>query len=171
MARPLYMLCCLSGSVDKETKQISHFNVIEKLEVHLQRLPVAKEPAPTLVFAPLTFQIVATWSPGPDDRPSDTYEAQILFQRPEESGKKIVHRSTFDFAGGGNHRFIVNFTLLPRDDFKTGVLWFACRIRKTGTTKWIRQEYSIPVIVTIIADAHESKKNGKKKIKRHRSTP
>lgn len=157
MAHPLYILCCNSGAVDKQTNQVSHFNVIEQLQLH-------QPPKGALgIVAALSLQVVSVWVRDSDDKSSDPFEVEIKIQRTDKT-IETLHKATFTFAEAKNHRFVINLSLLPRPDLQSGEYRFDSRIRKVGTTKWIRHEYVIPVeVVPHSDDVPEPKTASKKK--------
>ncbi len=164
MPNPVYMLCCLSGAVDKNSNQISHFNVVEQLQLNIAHRP-AEESEGVFIGTPLRFQIVATWARGPTDDPNDRYEAELSLERPEDKTPQIMQKSEFRFEKR-SHRFLVNFVLVPRPEAKSGVFRFESRIRKKGGRKWLRQEYSIPFEVMMAGDTPQTNRKTKRRTKK-----
>ncbi len=162
MARPLYMLCCLSGAVDKASNQVSHFNIVEQLQLHVppRSLPDGSIPVPI----PLQLQVVSTWVRDDEDAPNDKFEVEVLLDHTGEKTRPI-HKSTFQFEESRNHRFTINLAIQPRPDSKSGIYRFEARIRKAGTKRWRRQEYVVPVNVIVPDETAPPKSSGKKKPK------
>src|SRR5208337_5639855 len=71
MPKPVYILCSESGSEDKTTSLVSHFKVLEQIE--LRQLPKPPEVA-ALIIPGLFFQMVAVWMAAEDDDPDQKYE-------------------------------------------------------------------------------------------------
>jgi hypothetical protein len=137
MPKPVYILCSESGSEDKKTGLISHFNVIEKLLF-------AKVPAPepgAMNVAAVPVQITAVWMRDEGDSPEQEFQFEIAVCQPEQQfevglagGLLTFHlplsRVSFRFRGG-----------LPVAT--SGIIWVEARLRKTGEEAWQTQRYPI----------------------------
>ena len=60
MPKPVYMLCCLSGSDDHNTGLPSHFNVIDRLELREITVALPEGVKPFIVYTQ-PIRIVAVW--------------------------------------------------------------------------------------------------------------
>jgi len=135
MPKPVYIICSLSGTQDTRTGLLSHFHVIEKLQItklkadQLKRVP------------PLAFRMVAVWMQTEEDKPEEDFEYEVAAIMPP-AGKKIpgLH-GTFRFSKP-LHRITIDFLgQLPFEG--PGVMDVECSIRKTGADHWLKQVYPI----------------------------
>jgi hypothetical protein len=142
MPKPVYILCSESGSEDKATSLVSHFNVIEQIE--LREFPKPPEGFPPMV-QPLSMQITAVWMRAEGDDPDQEYEFKITIFLPPD-GKELP-------AGAGT-------VLFDRPRFRAtayvqGLLMSASgsfraegRMRPIGghEDSWVTQTYEIAVL-------------------------
>ena len=144
MPKPVYILCSESGSEDKTTGLVSHFKVLEQIE--LRQLPKPPEGA-TFIIPGLFFQMVAVWMAAEDDDPDQKYECMTSLFLPPDNQEQIVGTAIFSFEGQKpRDRMTVNFFGLA---FKApGLLRVVNKMRPLGAGDdlWLVQSYEIPVI-------------------------
>jgi len=144
MPKPVYILCSESGSEDKTTGLVSHFKVLEQIE--LRELPKPPEGA-TLVIPGLSFQMVAVWAAAEDDDLDQKYECTTTFFLPPDNQEQFVGKAIFSFEGQKRRaRQTANFFGLALK--APGLLRIENRIRPLGAGEdlWLVQSYEIPVI-------------------------
>ncbi len=144
MPKPVYILCSESGSEDKTTDLVSHFKVLEQIE--LRELPKPPEGA-TLVIPWLSFQMVAVWAAAEDDDLDQKYECTTTFFLPPDNQEQFVGMRIFSFEGQKRRvRQTANFIGLALK--APGLLRIENKIRPLGTGEdlWLVQSYEIPVI-------------------------
>jgi hypothetical protein len=144
MPKPVYIICSESGSEDKTTSLVSHFKVLEQIEI--RDLPKPAE-AGTNVIPGLSFQMVAVWMAAEDDDPDQKYECITSLFLPPENQEQLVGMGILSFEGQKRRaRMTANVLGLG---FKTpGLLRIENRIRPLGAGEdlWLVQSYEIPVI-------------------------
>jgi hypothetical protein len=91
MARPVYIICSLSGSEDKRTGLLSHFNVIEKLQI----IAIPIKPDDKVQAPSITFRMVAVWMRGDEDT-NQEFEYEVVALMPPEN--KEVHGTKGKFV-------------------------------------------------------------------------
>jgi len=145
MPKPVYILCCQTGSDDKGTNLASHFNVYDRLDVLATHADLVSDPPKIIV--PIPLRIVAVWSGDEQNDFKAEFEVEAALRVPPTgmevkvwSGKfrfeeeRPRQRFTFDING-----FYVN---------SSGEIVAECRIRKAGDSKWLKQRYSIKVVIS-----------------------
>jgi hypothetical protein len=140
MPRPQYILCCQSISVDGLTNTISHFHVIEGLQV----LSEVIKAAPGLLFRQSGFWGVAAWTRSEGDDPKCEYEFDIC-STPGGGELQSQLNGTMKFTQAA-HRFQVQF-VLQAPWAQSGHFSFVSRLRAVGTENWLEQKYTFPVEV------------------------
>jgi hypothetical protein len=153
MARSAYILCAESGAVDKDSGRVSHFNVIERLQIGLQVLskPDPKNPKPIGIVQTFDFFIYAVWALGYAEKPGDEYEIELTLKKPWDSNAAVVYSGRFVFEQF-NQKFIIHAKVGLSGEMKSGDLVVESRIRKDGTKTWISQQYNIPIDVAPIPE-------------------
>jgi hypothetical protein len=141
MPKPVYIICSESGSEDKYTGLVSHFRVIE--QINLQELPLPQEGKP-LVIPAMPLQFTAVWAMAEDDRVNDEYEFRNSVVLPD--GKEItVQEGTIFFEENKTRqRFLVVLSRLTVN--QPGLFKVESRFRRTGQENWLSQSYEIPVV-------------------------
>jgi hypothetical protein len=144
MPNPIYMLCSESGSEDRTTGVLSHFKVIDQIE--LREFP-RREGEPAIIPA-LPFQVVAVWSVAEGDDPDQEYEFKTLFYLPNSDEIINVHSGAFKFE---KPRFRITANVLGMAFQGEGVFRAECKIRPIGGGDWLIQSYEIPIVVIKLA--------------------
>ena len=153
MPRPVYIVVADSGTEDKLTGLVSHFNVLEKISFTKDQSAAATNRM--VLSVGLRFRAVAVWMQLNDDAPNTEYEFQMGFVKPSETDFESVHSGSFSFAPG---RPFYRMTLMAQGDFfgASGILLIRSRIREAGTEQdWIVQDY--PILVEEIKPNAEPK--------------
>jgi hypothetical protein len=168
MPLPSYIICSESGALD-QSGRVSHFNVIDKLLLHVQSIENPKKKAkhaPVVFRAPLDIQVVAKWMREGSDNPGDEYEAEFVVTRPGEMQQTVLHAAHFKFDKEFQ-RFIVNIAFSPAPGYsKSGLLVFESRVRKVKTKTWHRQQCLVPVEAAASDHPESATANGKKQHKK-----
>jgi hypothetical protein len=159
MPKPFYMLCSQTGSIDKDSGLISHFNVIEKL--HLM-IPRAGEKAGSVALLPM--MICATWTREDKDKETDEFEFEMAFKL-SDLPETVMHKGLFKFEKEHYRILVMGQFSLPEEKPKSGFWNFESRVRKSGVKTWLRQNFQIPVEVTEAPHSTHTR-NGKKKKRR-----
>lgn len=157
----MYMLCCESGAVDRTSGKVSHFHVIEKLNINIIEATTKKGGPVSL--EPFKFQIVAAWRHDEGDKPDSEYEVEFALQRPEDEEETILQNVKFRFETEWLQRVVVNAIIGTKLHAIDGLFRIEARIRKAGTKTWLRQEYLIPINVIRTKPEKAPSPNGKKR--------
>jgi hypothetical protein len=158
MPQPTYMLCCLASSEDKATGLISHFNVIESVEINIPPL----EPSGIALAQAFSIQIVAVWQRSAPIDATAEFEMEIVATRPGETKPASLFSGRFKFEKE-RYRMVANLTMVPHPNSKSGIFRFVSRVRQVGTTKWSSQEYCVHSVVKSSIPPEPSSTNGKKR--------
>jgi hypothetical protein len=151
MPKPVYILCSESGSEDKATSLVSHFNVIEQIE--LRELPRPPEGMIPLVH-PLSTQITAVWTRAEGDDPTHLYEFKITIFLPPDGKELPVGSGTFIFD---KPRFRATAYVKGLVMNGPGSFRAEGRVRPVGSNEdsWVVQNYEIPVLHIKLAVADQ----------------
>lgn len=148
MPKPVYIVACQSCSVDKESNNLSIFNVIEN--VTTTKRPIENVPEGTIpVISPLAMVVVSSWERIPDDAPETEYDFEMFFHwMPSSPGGVEKHDrvATASFVMT-MRRHRTNVDVKPGINFAgPGDFTIESRIRRRGSQDaWISQSYSIEV--------------------------
>ena len=150
MPKPLYILCSQSGSEDKLTGLMSHFSVLEQIEV--------RPPQPALdgaihivgsvnmqVVSSVDFQVVAMWRKTSMDDPEQPFQFILsLFLPPNNEVLELLN-GTFMFEKPRFRATAIVQGLILRSP---GILRAECRVRKLDDNDdaWIVQEFDVDVM-------------------------
>jgi|GEM_PF-3376092 len=149
MARPLFMICSESGSLDKYSNCVSAYSIIESIQVAAvaEGMPPPEFP-PTHSLPPRSgpapLRIVATWI-GDDDDKGVEFEYKTTIQLNRDGVVSPLGSGTFIW-NSRNHRFLTltQIQLTPAAEF----VLLKNAIRRTGSkAEWLQQEYCIAVEV------------------------
>lgn len=145
MPRPVYIICSQSGTEDKYTGLLSHFDVVEKLLI--TKIDASSELSTAGCPSPL--RIVSVWMKNEDDADNEEYEYKTSLSFPPTDTKRELSSGRFEFAKP-LHRISVEIVgWLPIQG--SGVMWVESKIRnlsKSDQTAWISQTYPIFLEVT-----------------------
>jgi hypothetical protein len=148
MPEPHYIICALSKSVDRETNNLSFFNVIEGITVTLQEKP-SGEHGPSLIHIEgdaSRFTAVATWMRTANDANEDRFDWKMEFVRPDRETTAV----NGEFSFGKNRFYRINVIMqMVWPAPESGTLVVSCSIRPSDGDEesWITQSYKIPVTV------------------------
>jgi hypothetical protein len=141
MARPVYIICSESGTEDKLTGLVSHFNVLERIQI--SKVP-SSGPEETILVQTLTFRATAVWMRSEDDSPDKEFEYQTILHIPPDNREQVVQEGRFFFgADKPLYRIVVMGSGPPFAG--PGIFRIESRIRKVGDETWLRQDYPIEV--------------------------
>ncbi|HEY7426933.1 MAG TPA: hypothetical protein VH682_22040 [Gemmataceae bacterium] len=145
MPRPFYIVCAVSGALDKRTNAISLFGLVETIEFHELKPPPDAQPGTPLVVAPLSMLIATAWLREEGDSPEQYFEAEIVCFLPGSDEPALtVPFEPFRFERPVHRLIVWETTLSPELDMKPGLLRFVNRVRRAGGTEWTwEQEYVI----------------------------
>jgi hypothetical protein len=160
MPRPVYLLCSQSYAVDRESNQISFFNLIEEVKIVKRPDDSDATDKQAVAHKHISMRIVSAWMKADDDSPDQVFEVEVAIKLPKESGgheETVISRPTLSFTKPF-HRLLANEFSIPGVE-APGILWFECRIRRAGEKEWLaRQEY--PILLTPVETA--ATESGKK---------
>jgi hypothetical protein len=140
MPKPLFIICSESGVEDKDSRMISLYNILEKVEATRSSASGSRGPA---ICRPMPFRITAVWMRTEEDG-HDDLEAQIAMFLPADGQEVTGERVRFRYEPGKPLHRLVVFT--NSDWFNgPGVFRAVSRIRKVGSTEWITQEYPVTI--------------------------
>jgi len=147
MPRPVYILCSQDGATDSGTGLVSHFSVIDGLEITAIVTPPAKpgSDAMVIIAAPLKLLLCAAWGRTKDDKPGDQFEMEVGFTRPGKD-QQIMSVPNFTFEKNV-HRLMARIDVKIEEEPQSGEFCFESRVRKLGSKTWLKQRYTIDVSV------------------------
>ena len=150
MARPLYIICAESMSLDQNTNLVSLFHVLEGFTVQFETTPKTdgqskSDTLPVNVASP-KFYSCAVWMKDANDGPEDEYEYETVATSP--GGEELtVNAGSFSFTKTF-YRIQMGF-VLAKPFQQSGDFVVCSKIRRKGTDEWLVQEYPIPITVTV----------------------
>jgi hypothetical protein len=143
MARPVYIVCAVSGSEDKDTGLISLFELIEKFQIF--PIDLAKPSSSPIVIKAQPIRVVAHWMMEPEkgERFGDLFEFEFRLVLPPIPTVLPLGSGTFQFAEPRKfHRFTIRIeTPLPFQG--PGFMWVESLVRRKDATDWVIQSYPI----------------------------
>ena len=145
MARPLFIICSESGSIDRYSNRLSAYKILETIEIvgqaDYERLRSSS--SDELPLPIITIRAVATWIGDPEDTGAE-YEYQSQVHYPGTGSAKPVGAGRFRWAAK-NHRVIVDLVLDPQA-LEAGALRVEISIRPLKPdARWSTQQYEIAV--------------------------
>jgi hypothetical protein len=143
MPKPVYILCSESGSEDRITSLLSHFKVLEQMEV--RELP-KPPPGHPIAVSSFSFQIVAVWARSDEDAPDQEYESSTSIFLPPGDEEIVVASGRFQFLGSKRrYRSIVNVSGVIIA--ASGLFRAVDKVRPVGADNqpWLVQAYEVSV--------------------------
>ncbi len=152
MPKPVYILCSESGSEDKATSLVSHFNVIEQIELRETRAP--SESQTTRVFLPFALQVTSVWARAEADEPDQEFEFVISLFLPPDGNEVSLATGRWSFD---KLRFRLTCHIGALQLKGSGQLRAESKMRVLGGSgdSWVKQTYEIPVIYITSEDSHQ----------------
>ena len=152
MPKPVYMLCCQSGSDDERTKLASHFNVYDRVEIIVTPGKPGSD-GPAVIYT-MPLRIVAVWSADKKEDFDTTFDVQVRLLAPQLREPRTIHDGKFRFEQGTPKQ---KFTFDIQGFFVSGEgdLVAECRIRRSGELRWLKQSYTIDVVIVPGPEAEE----------------
>ena len=145
MPKPVYILAAQSWSLDQESGLSSYFHVVEGYEFTI--LPIDSDKHRTTIAQlseTANFVCVAVWMKTDGDLPSDEFEFVLSLLAPGKP-EFVIAKGSFRFTK--TFQRIGAKISLASSPPGSGVMYLESRIRKTGATQWLKQEFPIPVTV------------------------
>jgi hypothetical protein len=143
MPRPVYIICSESGAEDVRTGIVSHFQVVEKIQVTLLPLETGGLPVSQVI----SLRMTAVWMKSPDDIFDQEYELETAFYLPPDDTMRVVQTGRFSF--GPDAPLFRSVAFGPCPTFvASGLFRVESRIRRVGDQEWLRQDY--PILVEIL---------------------
>src|SRR6516162_554291 len=130
MPRPLYIICAESGSEDARTGLVSHFNVIESIQVWKR---VDSNSSDQVRLPMLTFRATAVWMKN-EGEPDGEYEFQMVLHLPPTNKELVAQEGRFSFLGKPFFRIALIAGGPPFEG--PGVFRIESRVRRVGAEKW-----------------------------------
>ena len=156
MARPVYILCSESGSEDKATSLISHFQVVDQIE--LREMPQLTTPGAPVVIAMIRLHATAVWEADPDVDIGRNFRFENCIYLPPDGRKIPANNGMFTFEKS-RYRFTINVLGMVLSE--PGSLVVESKICPEGSDDWLTQSYSISVVKVPAEDkAGESNTEG-----------
>jgi hypothetical protein len=151
MPKPVYILCAESGAEDRITGLVSHFNVIEQIE--LREYPRPPEGMAAMV-QPLSMQVTAAWMRVDGDDPSQQYELKLSVFLPPDGKEVLVGSDTIvmDKLRYRATAYVKGLLMSNAGSFRA-----ESRLRPVGSgdDSWLVQTYEVAVLY-IKLDATDS---------------
>jgi hypothetical protein len=144
MAKPLYMICCESGTEDAYTGMASHFNIVDRIVVMPDKPdPLSGGAGPPVTSIPL--RIVSVWRAEEGDY-EDEFEHEITMTLFSQPGTATLYSQPFRFLRDRpRHRTTVVIAGFKAE--QSGELVVESRIRLPGQSDWLTQSYTIDVLL------------------------
>jgi len=145
MVRPRYIICSEGRVVDRETKLVTYYNVIDSVTLSIP----ASEPEVPVVFGPAMW-LSAVWMREQESEKEVEYETEVRLFPPGSDEPRSVFRANFRFGDYRFHRIDVAIRPGPPEvaglaiKVREGTMRLECRIRPVGEGDWLSQEYVIP---------------------------
>jgi len=139
MARPLFIVCCESGVVDRYTNAVSAFNIVEAVQYH--EGPEAVNVEGSTPF--FTLKILATWIGDDADRPHK-FQHQTRIRLPGHEWRTI-YEGEFSWSSK-NQRFVVDLRGVPINTDGTLLVVNAIKRADQPESEWLEQQYEIAVL-------------------------
>ena len=155
MASPSYILLCKSTSIDKDTNDVSVFNIVEK--IHITPVPPEQTGRRTVIlWQPL--KLIVEWLMGLEDDVKDDFDFEFYVTINDKTDQLPI-KGTFRFeAEKPRHRFIITFPLpFHFDKYAKGIMVFESRVKKTVASEWLRQSYSVLTELAVDEEKKDSK--------------
>jgi hypothetical protein len=145
MPKPVYILCCQSGSDDEKTNLASHFNVYDRLDITLGANKSGTN-APQLILT-IPLRVVSVWSADDNTDYDAAYDVQVTLRVPPAGAEISIYSGSFRFE---RERPRQRFTFDIQGFFvqAAGEIVAESRIRKSGDPRWLKQRYSIKVTIS-----------------------
>jgi hypothetical protein len=145
MPKPVYILCCRSGSDDRNSGLASHFDVIDRLQLKQLHLPVLTDSNMAVLLAS-PIRIVAVWQATGSGDYEVEFESELRGLLPSSNTEVTFVSNKFRFDPGmARFRLTVE---IPSPLFAgSGSFVAESRIRRCGETEWLKQAYDIDVVV------------------------
>lgn len=142
MARPVYIICSESGSVDRYTNQVSIFNVIERLR--FRRAEDGEPPAGDSVRRSpwLQMRVISVWERESGDAESE-FDYRVHLMRPGQEEPQQIGEGQFVFGDGHLHRIFMDVGGPPPNT--EGEIVITVSVKKSTDQEWIEHSYTIPV--------------------------
>lgn len=147
MPKPVYIICSQSGVEDKRTGLLSHFNVLEKIQI-VEASPQEGQKRQSSQL-PL-FRMVAVWMSVPEDI-SREFNFEVAVIIPPGAKRIVPAKGTFAFDKA-LHRFLFEFVGVPIEG--PGILQVESRICKAGSDNWLSQTY--PIVLELVSPQHKA---------------
>jgi hypothetical protein len=145
MPKPIYIICSEGGAEDKTTGLVSHFNVLETIELIVEQDD--SQGGDAIPAVNYRIQTVAVWGRSPEDDPETWYESEVCLHIPPEGKEIFGGKHVFRFE---KTRFRVTANLQSLPVIGSGVLRIEHRIRPSGdeSAEWLSQSYEISLNVS-----------------------
>lgn len=147
MPRPVYIILSSSGVEDSQTRLVSLFNVLERIEVaeHLRPTSDGKQ---SMHVQLLEFRVSAVWMKLPEDNPEQEYQHQIVLCLPDGTEHVLCDDTRAFFASDDRPlmRFLLDVKAAPFA--QSGIVRVESRLRKVKEESWARQDYPLAVVHT-----------------------
>lgn len=139
MPRPVYIICSESGSDDRHTNLVSHFNVLEKIHF-FRNAPDQKKPVTMF-----KFRGTAVWMREDGDIGVE-FEWEYVLGLPMSKTPHVMSKGTFSYPSEAMlWRCVVNYEGPPPID-GSGMLSIEHRVRPVNSNdEWIVQKF--PLII------------------------
>lgn len=140
MPIPVYLICAESGAIDENTKLISFFNVVEKL----QFVRVETAPGQITVVSTVPLRLSAYWMREEIDDLETDFEVHFVGIFPNAPAEIDLARGQFRFTGPLQRLNVAGLQFTQF--FGPGVLRLEARIRRFGEDVWLNR-MSYPIIL------------------------
>lgn len=164
MARPVYIICAESLSLDQNTHLMSLFSIVERLQFFQTQSAAeadqkVKETPQAFHSQSLKLQVVATWMKQRGDEGQE-FEHQFRMLHPSIGERELNAPTKFQFPDEKEiHRFTLSARGMPPIS-KSGIIEFESRVRVVNSGEWRSQSY--PVVFEMVSAGNDSKSSEKK---------
>jgi hypothetical protein len=152
MPRPAYIVCALSGSLDRDTGRMSFYNVVDVLAAVPGQATLnpdqpeagGQEGVKVVVWMAQPIRLTAAWLREEGDEAESEFEVQVGCVAPDGEEVFSTSVSTFRFTAPF-HRLNVH-QKHPNIFPSLGMHIVESRIRRAGETEWLHRQ-QFPIIV------------------------
>jgi hypothetical protein len=141
MPKPVFIICCESGTEDKYTGMASLFNIIDRIVGN----PLEADTGAILKQS-LAVRIVAVWEASEQSDFEGEFNIEMRMLLPSQDQTAVLSSDTMRFTTSTpRHRSTIVIGAFRAAE--AGQLVFESRVKRSFEVEWISQAYSIDVVL------------------------
>ena len=153
MPLPIYIICSESGTEDRYTGLMSHFNVLEKFllsKIDPSKVSQLPQPAPAIPLG--RIRVVSVWMKMDEESEDDEFEYSLDVVLPPDGKRTCASTGKFKFT---KPLYRIQINLIGQPPIEgSGVLWIECNVRQLASDSWMAQRY--PIIIELQSNESNS---------------